>query len=55
MLDQAAQCLTKYSDQLSENDFVQKLEKKNLQKILESFDKVMSKVRVQIVENESVM
>jgi len=47
-------CLTNYHDSLSDEDFVQKLEKKNLKKLLDSCEKLMSTVRVEIKENEDV-
>ena len=55
LLDEAAACLTKYCDLLSDEDFVQKLEKTNLKKLLDSYDKLMSSVRVQIKENEEIL
>ena len=43
-----------YADKLDKTDFVKKLEKTNLGKLLDAYEQVMSSIRVEIIEKEEL-
>lgn len=51
VLDQAASCLMRYAQSLDDTDYVEKMEKVNLMKTIDKFQKVMDQIRVTITEH----